>query len=88
MSVSIRVVAEVRDALFLLFWHQYNIHEFLRSTRPKIVTLGWRLGSGGSRNPCACTFWVGTYPWREYNLSEFVSDISSRKKDDIVAISN
>jgi hypothetical protein len=50
--------------------------------------LGWRLGSGGNRNPSACTFWVGTYPWWEYNLSEFVSDISSRKKDDIVAISN
>ncbi len=27
LSVSIRVVAEVRDAWFWLFWHQYNIHE-------------------------------------------------------------
>ena len=41
-SVSIRVVEEVRDAWFWLFWHQYNIYEFLCSNRPKIVTLGWR----------------------------------------------
>jgi hypothetical protein len=38
-SVSIRVVAEVRDAWFWLFWHQYNIYEFLCSTRPKIPSL-------------------------------------------------
>ena len=25
-----------------LFWRQYNIHEFLRITQPKIVTLVWR----------------------------------------------
>jgi len=42
LSVSIRVVAEVRDALFCLFWRQYNIHKFLRSTQRKIVTLVWR----------------------------------------------
>jgi hypothetical protein len=24
-----------------MIWHQYNIYEFLCSTRPKIVTLGW-----------------------------------------------
>ena len=41
-SVSIRVIIEVHDAWFWLFWCQYNIHEFLRSTWPKIVTLVWR----------------------------------------------
>ena len=40
--MNIRVVAEVRDAQFWLFWRQYNIHEFLRTTWPKIVTLVWR----------------------------------------------
>jgi hypothetical protein len=38
-SVSIRVIIEVRDAWIWLFWCQYNIHEFLCSTWPKIVTL-------------------------------------------------
>jgi hypothetical protein len=28
------------------------------------------MDSGGIGIPCACTFWVGTYPWREYNLGE------------------
>jgi hypothetical protein len=27
-------------------------------------------GSGGNGNRGACTFWVGTYPWQEYNLVE------------------
>ena len=39
LSVSIRVVAEVHNAQFWLFWHQYKYHEFIRTTRPKIVTL-------------------------------------------------
>ena len=33
-------------------------------------------GSGGNKKLGACTFWVGTYPWREYNLgvtSHFLS---------------
>ena len=32
--------------------------------------LGQHEGSGGNGNPGACTFWVGMYPWREYNLGE------------------
>ena len=28
--------------LSILFWRQYNIYKFLRSTRVKIVTLGWQ----------------------------------------------
>ena len=40
--MDIRVIAEVGDAQFWLIWRQYNIHEFLCTTRPKIVTLVWR----------------------------------------------
>ena len=51
-------------------------------------------GLGGNENPGACTFWVGTYPWRDHNLGETSpfpssyimgtdSDIRRRKKDDI-----
>jgi hypothetical protein len=28
------------------------------------------MGSAGNGYSGACTFWVGMYPWREYNLGE------------------
>ena len=69
LSVSIRVVSEVRDAWFGLFWHQYNIHKFLRSTWPKIVLVWRRVRVKGAPPPKT----VGrviyhTIPRRNWNI--------------------
>ncbi len=39
-STEFGIALEVRDAQIWLFWHQYKIDEFLRTTLPKIDILG------------------------------------------------
>ena len=55
-------------------------------------TCNGSMGLGRNKKLGTCTFWVGTYPWQEYNLRKSshptymgtVYDIRSRKTDDIV----